>query len=187
MKRCALAFSVLLLPLTWAATTEYLSAKKKVELIQSEKLRPGSMLSFSQHELNAWVRGEVPQVAPQGVRDPKIELGHGAATALALIDFVKVRQSTGNPPSWFVTKLLAGERPVRVTARIESSAGKAVVHVDRVEISGILIEGSTLDFLIRNYVNAYYPEAKVGKPFTLEHKIDRLDVQPTAVGVFIRK
>lgn len=187
MKRCARFIPVLLLPWAWAATTEYLSAKKKVELIQSDRLRPGSKLSFSPTELNAWVAGEVPQVAPQGVRNPKVELGRGAATGSALIDFVKVRQATGNPPSWIVAKLLAGERPVSVAARIESSGGQAVVYVDRVEISGVPIEGGALDFLIRKYLNAYYPEAKVGQPFALEHRIDRLDVQPSAVGVFIRK
>ena len=32
---------------------------------------------------------------------------------------------------------VAGERPVRVTARIKSGSGRAIVDVERVEISGV--------------------------------------------------
>jgi hypothetical protein len=42
-----------------------------------------------------------------------------------------------------------------------------------------------LDFLINNYLIAAYPDAKVGQPFDLGHRIERLDVQPSAVGVII--
>jgi len=42
-----------------------------------------------------------------------------------------------------------------------------------------------LDFLIHSYVMQAYPSAKVGEPFALGHRIERLDVQPSAVGVVI--
>ncbi len=38
--------------------------------------------------------------------------------------------------------LFAGERPVMVTARFSSANGKARVDVERVEISGVPIQGS---------------------------------------------
>jgi len=57
--------------------------------------------------------------------------------------------------------------------------------VKQVEISGVTIEGRLLDFLIRNYLIEAYPNAKVGQPFALGHRIERLDVQPSAVGVLI--
>jgi hypothetical protein len=57
--------------------------------------------------------------------------------------------------------------------------------VQQVEISGITIEGRMLDFLIHSYVMQVYPNAKVGEPFALGHRIVRLDVQPSAVGVVI--
>jgi hypothetical protein len=34
---------------------------------------------------------------------------------------------------------------------------------------------------------AMYPDAAVGRPFELGHRIERLDVQPAAVGVVIGK
>jgi hypothetical protein len=181
---------VLLVPvvltIVWATTSEYLSAKKKFEMIQAERLRPGSKVTLSSAELNAWVATEIKEFAPAGVRDPKLELGNGTAAGSALIDFVKVRQSQGAPPSWILEKLLGGERPVKVWTHIRSQAGQATVDVDRVEVAGIPIEGQALDFLIQHYLYAYYPDAKVGRPFQLEYRIDRLDIGPKAVGVFIR-
>jgi hypothetical protein len=76
---------------------------------------------------------------------------------------------------------------VSVTARISSSAGKAQVDVQRVEISGVTIDGRTLDFLIQNILLPLYPDAAIGRPFDLGHRIERLDVAPAAVGVTIGK
>ena len=81
--------------------------------------------------------------------------------------------------------LLDGERPVTITARIRSSGGTATVDVQQVEISGVTIEGRMLDFLIHSYVMQAYPDAKIGAPFALGHRIERLDVQPSAVGIVI--
>jgi len=186
MRRCKWVAAVLAFaPLVAGPSADYLSARHKFHLIQSDTLRPGTKVLLSAGELNAWVAGEIPQVAPQGVRNPRLELAHSAATGSALVDFVKLRQAQGKPPNWFLRKLLEGERPVEVRARIQSQSGTATVFVERVEISGIPIEGRALDFLIRKYLAAYYPEAKVGEPFALKHRIDRLEVAPAAVGVII--
>jgi len=136
-------------------------------------------------ELNAYARQEVADVAPAGVRDARLDLGSGTATASALIDFGKLRRAEGKPPGRIMAYLLDGERPVKITARIQSSAGTATVDVQSVEISGVTIEGRMLDFLIQNYLVPAYPQAKVGQPFELGHHIERLDVQPSAVAVLI--
>lgn len=176
---------LLLLPLAAGPSPGYLSAKRKFAQIESGKLPAGSRVTLSASELNAWVQGEMAQAAPAGVRDPRLDLGDGTASGFAYIDFVKVRQAQGNPPGWMVAKLLGGERPVRVTTRIRSQAGSATVDVERVEIAGIPIEGRVLDFLIRKYLVPNYPHAKVGQPFALAHRIERLEVQPSLVNVVI--
>jgi hypothetical protein len=142
-------------------------------------------VDLTPQELNAFVRQEAAAVAPGGVRNPRLDLGSGTATGSALIDFGKLRQAEGKPAGWLMSYLLDGERPVTVTARIRSSAGMATVDVERVEVSGITIEGRMLDFLIHNYLMQAYPNAKVGQPFPLGHHIERLDVQPSTVGVII--
>jgi hypothetical protein len=114
-------------------------------------------------------------------------MGHNRATGFADIDFVKLRRAQGQPMGWLMEQLLQGEHPVRVDARIRSGAGQATVDVDQVVISGITISGGTLDYLIRNFLWSYYPEAKVGKPFELAHRIDRFEVTPAEVRVFIAR
>ena len=160
----------------------YSSARQKFDRIDSDRLQPGTRVTLTPQELDAYVA----HTAPDGVRNPRLELPEaGLARGSALIDFGRVRRSQGHPPGWLMAKLLDGERPVSVTARIRSSQGRATVDVQRVEISGVVIDGSTLDFLIQNVLLPMYPNAAVGRPFELGHRIERLDVQRGAVGVLI--
>jgi len=173
--------------LLFSSRSDYSAAQHKFDLIENGKLRPGSRVSFTERELNAYVEQELPKSVPQGVREPKLELGAGTATGSALIDFLKLEHASGNPPSWLMRQLLQGEHPVTVTARITAANGRATVDVQSVEISGVTIEGRLLDYLIRNYLNVYYPDAKVGQAFQMSYRIDRLDIQPARVDVFLRK
>lgn len=184
MKRFRLALIAFFLPLLGAPSSEYLSVKRKFDLIESDKLTPGSRVVLTSSELNAFVSTEVS--ATQGVRNPQLTLGAGSATGTALIDFVKLRQAEGKSPGWMMSTLLSGERPVRVKARIQSGGGQARVDVESVEVSGVMIDGKALDFLIQNFLIPQFPEAQVSRPFKLEHRIDHLDVNPDAVGVVLR-
>ncbi len=161
------------------------SARRKIDLIQQDRVPPGSVVTLRQPELNAYVRSQVAQVAPQGVRDPRIELGASRATAFAYIDFPKLRQSQGRPMGWLASRLLGGERPVRIDTHIRSGGGRATVYLDRVVVSGFSLSGAALDYVIRNFLWQYYPDAKIGRPFELAHRIDRLEVAPSEVRVVI--
>jgi len=181
-----LAFLALPL-LVHSARSDYASCQRKFDVIETDRLKAGSRVTLSQRELNAYVEQELPKVVPQGVREPKLELGAGTATGSALIDFVKLQSAQGKPPGWLMRQLLQGEHPVTVTARIDSAGGRATVNVQSVEIAGITIEGRMLDYLIHNYLLPYYPDAKVGEPFELSHNIERLDVEPARVDVILKK
>jgi hypothetical protein len=172
-------------PLPSTAPTDYQDVVHKISLIEQDRLDPGSRVVLTSAELNAYARQEIAEVAPAGVRNPRLELGSGTATATALIDLGKLQRAEGKPPGPLMSYLLDGERPVAITARIRSSGGTATVDVQQVEISGVVIEGRMLDFLIHSYLMQAYPNAKVGEPFALGHRIERLDVQPSAVGIFI--
>ena len=173
----AVAFAV-----AGAASSEYLSAKRKIEQIESDRLKAGTRLELNQPELNAYVEQE----APAGVRNPKVQvLSPGLVSGSALIDFNKLRSGQGHPPGWLARRLLEGEHPVTVIARIESGNGRAKVDVQKAQISGVTIDGRTIDFLIQTFLVPIYPDAVVGQPFEMGYHIDRLDVQPTAVGVVI--
>ena len=111
--------------------------------------------------------------------------GDGLARGTALIDFARVQRSQGHPPGWLLAKLLEGERPVTVNVRIRSSRGQATVDVQRVEISGMAMEGAALDFLIQHFLLGLYPNAVVGRPFAIGHRVERLDVRPRGVTVVV--
>jgi hypothetical protein len=165
-----------------AASSDYSSARQKFDLIEGNRLKAGSRVELSSQELNAWVAQEVPD----GVRNPKLELvAPQIATGTAMVDFGKMRRAQGYQPGWLMSKLLDGERPVSVTARIRSAGGTATVDVQKVQISGVELDGATLDFLIQNVLMPMYPQATVGRPFELGHRIEKLDVQPKAVAVVI--
>jgi len=169
--------------LAGASHDYYASAKQKFDSIEAGRLPSGSRVVLTLPELNAWVAKE----APAGVRNPRVRVSaRDLASGAALIDFGKLERSAGRQPGWLMSKLLDGERPVSVTARIRSSAGRATVDIERVEISDIVIDGRTLDFLIRNFLIPMYPDAVVGRPFELSHRIDRFDVSPSAVTVHLR-
>jgi hypothetical protein len=169
----------------WAGVSnDYDTVRRKFDLIDSERLKPGSRVDLSLRELNAYA----VQEAPPGVRNPRIQVvSPGVVAGTALIDFGKLGRANGYQPGWLMSKLLDGEWPVSVTARIQSSGGRARVDVQRVEIGDLEVDGRTLDFLIQNFLLALYPEAVVGRPFQLGHRIERLDVQPGGVGVIIAR
>ena len=176
------AISLLGLATLGAAPNDYLSAKQKFDSIESDRLRAGSRVELSVRELDAYAEREVPE----GVRNPHLQLAApGVATGTAMMDFGKLRRAHGYQTGWLMSKLLDGDRPVSVTARIRSAGGRATVDLQRVEISGVAIDGPTLDFLVENVLLPLYPDAVVARPFELGHRIERLDVGPAAVAVVI--
>jgi hypothetical protein len=181
-KRSNWVISLLFAGALGAAYSDYDSAKLKLDRIESDRLRAGSRVELTAREMTAWVERE----APKGVRNPQIQLvAPEVASGSALIDFNKLQRAQGYEPGWLMSKLLNGEHPVMVTARVRSAHGSATVDVEKVEISGVTIDGKTLDFLIQNFLLPMYPDAAVGRPFELGHRIEKLDVQPAAVGVVI--
>jgi hypothetical protein len=176
------AIALLGLATLGAAPNDYLSAKQKFDSIENGRLKAGARVELSVRELDAYAE----QSVPVGVRDPRLQLpAPGVATGIAMVDFGKLRRALGYQTGWLMSKLLDGDRTVSVTAHIHSAGGRATVDIQRVEISGIAVDGRTLDFLIQNILLPLYPDAVVGRPFELGHRIEKVDVGPAAVDVLI--
>jgi hypothetical protein len=163
------------------------SVTRKLNIIESGKAKPGSVFTITPVELNAWIRVKAPQEVPEGFRQPRIELGTNSANGYALIDFLKVRHASGVETNWLLAKLIQGEKPVKVSARFQSAKGRATVYLERVELSGLAVSGTTLDFLIHTFFLPLYPNAKINEPFELEDRIDRFEVTPAGVQIYIKK
>lgn len=171
-----------------AATPIADMAHQKFNRIGSGKLPTGTRVDLSSAELNAWAADEARLYAPGATRDIRLRLGAGSATAFMTVDFLKLRQAaTGESPGWLMRNLFSGERPVMVSGRFESGNRRARVDVDRVEVSGVPIEGATLNFLIENFLRPTFPDVKVNEWFALGFHIDRFTVLPAGVSVFVGK
>jgi hypothetical protein len=160
---------------------------RKLDLIQKHQAKPGSVIVFPAADLNAWGRAKAAEVVPEGLREPKLELGAGTATAYALVDFLKLRHGAGVETNWLVAKLIQGEKALKVTATIQSSRGRATVHLTRVEIGGLAVSGAPLDFLIQTFFMPLYPDAEIDKPFELADGVERIEVTPSEARAYIKK
>ena len=161
------------------------TARRKIDLIQQNRVARGSTVTIGRDELNLYVRNYVARTFRQGVRGVRVDLGYNRVAASAYIDFPALRRSIGQPLGRIMTMLLAGERRVEVEARIRSGGGKAQVDIERVRVSNLSITGAALDYLIRNFLLPYYPNAAVGRPFPLDHGVERLEVRPTDIRVVV--
>jgi hypothetical protein len=166
-----------------ASITQYESAKRKIDLIGTDQVPRGATVSLTPAELTAYAKGEIANSGKQGIRDPELKLGDGVATGTAIVDIPKLMETPGKSPNWFLARLLEGEKPLAVTVRMESANGFATVHVERVELSGVTLDGSALQFLIRHVFLPRYPNAKIGEPFELSHNMEEIRVHPSDVQV----
>jgi hypothetical protein len=161
-------------------------ALNKLDLIESGRAKRGSVIVFTPAEMNAWARARVPAMY-QGIRDPSVELGSGAANGSAFVDFLKLRQGVGLQTNSLLSRLIEGERPLKVSIRLESAGGRATAYLTRLELSGVAVTGTALDFLVNQFFLHLFPDAKVNRPFDLPDNIDRIDIRPDGVHVTIRK
>ncbi len=169
----------------WGATPAYVSARRKLDLIENDRAPAGAVYSFSKAEIEAWAAVEIPEVVPDGFREARVELGSDQATGRALIDFNRLRHAKGAAKNWFLDKLLEGERPVSVSVEVHSAGGMCTVSLRRLEVSKVAANGAVLDFLIKNFFLSLFPDAKINEPFRMQHRVDRIAIRPLAVYVTI--
>jgi hypothetical protein len=159
------------------------SARTKLALIEDDKAAPGSVVTFTSQELNAWIRAEIGEEPQTGMREPKLQMGEGTVTFEVLADLQKMAGSQGG----MFAALLAGERKIKIVAQPETSAGKVSVNLKLVEISGIPLSGILLNLAAKLVLTKVYEGVEIDKPFEMGHNIDHAVVEPTALRVYIKK
>jgi hypothetical protein len=120
------------------------------------------------------------------VRNLRISLAAGRATGYADVDFLRLRTAAGVQSGWILRPILSGERPVSVKARFDSRNGRARVDVERVEVSGIPIEGRALELLVDDYLRPTFPDVRIAQWFGLRYNIERFTVAPSGVTVILK-
>jgi len=171
----------------YAADPLYESAQRKLDAIELRQVKRGTSVTFTPQEINAWARVKVPEIVPEGMRDERVELGMGTATGYALADFLKMRHAKGETTNWFISKLIEGERPLKVSVRVESGGGRCTVYLTRVEVGKAVATQTVIDFLVSAFFKPLYPDAKINEPFDLDYDIDRVDLEPSGARVTIKR
>ena len=169
--------------LALGSTPEYDSAKQKIEKISSDEAPRGSTTTLTPAEVNAYVRGQAAEEAPDGLKEIKVELRQAALTWSGLVNFAKLPALEGLGSNWLLSRILQGEKPVVIEARLQSAGGKATVDVDSVTISETKFEGRTLDFLVEKLLASFQPDAKIGEPFDLKHNVEYVRLRPTGIVI----
>ncbi|HEV8145152.1 MAG TPA: hypothetical protein VGP79_02150 [Bryobacteraceae bacterium] len=176
-----------LAPVIQAADPLYVSARHKLESIEQRKVARGSAVFFSVAEINSWARNRLPELIPAGIREQRVELGTDTATGFALIDFLKLRHAQGQESGWLVTKLIEGERQVKVNIRMQSGGGKCTVFLTRVQIGVAVASGGLLNLLLNTFFLPLYPDSKINEAFELDYDIERIEIRSAGVRVLIKR
>src|ERR1051326_6236852 len=170
----------------FAADPAFESAEAKLDRIDMHNFRPGETIVFTPQEINAWARVRVPEAVPEGIRNPRVELGTDTANGYALVDFLKMRHAKGKSTNFLIAKMIEGERPLKISVRLVSAGGRCTVYLTRVELSGVVAEGQMLDFLVRSFFMPLFPDAHVNEPFELSDDIDRIAIRPDGIRVTMK-
>jgi hypothetical protein len=182
-----LLFAVAVAAALNGADAAYDSARNKLDQIELLAIPRGASVHFSPQEISAWVKNRVPEIVPDGIRDPRVQLGTDAGSATAFLDLLKMRHGKGRETNFLLARLIEGERPVKIAIRLQSGGGRCTVFLTRVEISNVVASGSVLEVLIKNFFLPLYPDAHINEPFDLGYNIDRIDIRPTGVRVTIKR
>jgi hypothetical protein len=170
-----------------AADPLYESARRKLDSIEAGKVPRGSVINFPPQEINAWARVRVPEIVPEGIRDMRVELGMNTAAGYATVNFLKMRQAQGTSTNWLISKIIEGERPLKVSVRLESGGGRCTVYLTGVDLSNVSANKTVLDFLLNTFFKPLYPDAKINEAFDLDYNIDRIEIRPTGARVTIKR
>ena len=162
------------------------SCRAKIDEIEGGRAKANAVYQFSAAEISAYAREELPDVVPEGLRNPTLDLTPNSAIGSALMDFLKMQHAKGVKMNWLMEKLIEGERPVRVTIEAQTANGRAIVYLRRLEISGVAASGTVLDFLIRNFFRPLYPNAHINEWFEMGYNIDHLNIAAGSLRVFIK-
>jgi hypothetical protein len=174
-------------PMAAGADPLFESARLKLDSLWYATAAPGSEILFTPREIEAWTVVKAKEQVGEGLRKPTVTLETGAGSGAALVDFLKMRQARGKSTNPVMARMLEGERPLKVYLRVASSGGRCTVFLTRVEMSGTVISGAVLDYLIKTFLLPLYPDVILGEPFDLPLNIERIELAPEGVRVTMKK
>jgi hypothetical protein len=168
------------------------SMEKKLSAIAERGVAPPARgqrtplrTSFSERELNAYLRFHAGDELPDGVVDPAVSLvGDRRVTGAALVDLDAVR--TSKERGWLdPAAYLTGTVQVRATGRLETADGRGTFQFESASVGSLPIPKALLQELLSHYSRS--PELPDGldldKSFPLPANIREVEIQRGAATV----
>jgi len=156
--------------------------EKKIVLVQRQSetaSKAARSTSFSQDELNSYLKFKAASLLPTGLTEPSMTLfDNDRVTGNAVVDLDIIRQKQGSG-SWFdPTSYLTGKLPVMAAGTIVSGDGKGRFQFERVEVSGVPVPKALLAQMVNFFTRtADNPGgSSIDDTFELPAKIQRIDV-----------
>ena len=135
--------------------------------------------SFTERELNSYLKFAAHDTLPVGLVDPQLTLtGHRQFTGRAIVNLDHVR--TSKPRTWLdPASYLTGSLELKAAGTLATSAGRATLHFDTASIGGVPIPMSLLQELVSFYSKT--PDLPGGfdldTPFDLPAAIREVEIQ----------
>src|SRR5882724_88336 len=121
---------------------------------------------------------------PASVQQLRYSTTPGSVNAIARIDFdVLTQKSTSNNP---LLSLFSGVHDVRVIADASAQNGTATVVAQSVEIDGIPVPRTALEYFVKKYLTSKFPNVGMTSHFKLPSRVDSAKVETTKVVVYQR-
>ena len=129
--------------------------------------------TFTEQEVNSFLASDNVTL-PAGVQSVKLLGEPGIITAVAQVDFERVREGThsSNP----LLSIFSGVHDVVVVAHAYGAGHQGFVHVDSVSLDGAEIPQFVLQLFVEKFLQPKYPEIGLDSRFALPDRIDTATV-----------
>jgi hypothetical protein len=163
----------------------YVLAQMKIEAIADDTLPPGTTVSLSPAEVNAYVRGEAAAATEEGLKDLDVRLGTGTVTATGSVNPSKLPGLQALGSSWLLGGLLQGEKPFRVRANVTSGGGTVTINIESLMLADQELDKGSRDFLLGWILRPFFGSAVLGEPIELENNVEWVRVRPSGIEIKI--
>lgn len=142
-------------------------------------------ISFTEREVNAYLKFNAHDQLPKGVVNPQLSLvGPRRVTGNAIVDLDAVR--TSRERGWLdPAAYLTGAVQVSATGIVQTGNGKGTIQIESATVGGVPIPDSLLQELVSYYSRS--PESPGGfdldKPFELPANIREVEIQRGAATI----
>jgi hypothetical protein len=172
-----LAWCALLAQAPAQHSAAYVSMERKIAHLKqnAERAQPDSKpTEITQDEANAYfAEGGVKM--PKGVSDLKLAASPGTLDGHAKVDFdVITEKARSRNPLYAV---FTGVHDAHVVAQANGARGTGTITVQKVELDGIEIPQTLLQFFVDRYLKSKYPNVGLTSAFKLPLRIDSAVVE----------